>query len=142
MYGGDPRGGLESILEDFCESHVDSFASEGKSEDDGQGFTHNMRALHDAYLAEFEKSCEWAIEVEGGDPKAFFTACQVTRKRFVRRGDSSRSLRAFSCFPFWSQTRDSAPSMGAPSGTKKLPPSCSGFLMLFSQRWTSRCFKR
>ena len=78
MYGGDKDGGMESIFEDFCDSHVDSFVAESKDDDDdGTGFSHNAAALHEAYLAEFEKSCEWAIEVEGGSLKAFFTACQV-----------------------------------------------------------------
>jgi len=77
MYGGDKHGGLESIFEDFCDSHVDSFVEEGKDDDDGSGFSHSMHYLHEAYLTEFEKACEWAIEVEGGTLKTFFETCQV-----------------------------------------------------------------
>ena len=48
-----------------------------KEDEDGTGFSHTLTSLHESYLERFEATCEWAIEVEGGDPKEFFAACQV-----------------------------------------------------------------
>mmetsp|Transcript_67185 Transcript_67185/g.135396 ORF Transcript_67185/g.135396 Transcript_67185/m.135396 type:complete len:158 (+) Transcript_67185:235-708(+) len=86
MYGGDKNGGLESVFEDFCDSHADEFVTEMKEDGDGKGFSHSLRSLHEGYLAEFEKSCEWAIEVEGGDPKIFYAQCE---RALIRREDSA-----------------------------------------------------
>jgi len=47
-----------------------------KEDEDGTGFSHTLTSLHESYLERFEATCEWAIEVEGGDPKEFFAACQ------------------------------------------------------------------
>jgi len=56
-----------------------------KEDGDGKGFSHSLRSLHEGYLAEFEKSCEWAIEVEGGDPKIFYAQCEVKSLLFHLR---------------------------------------------------------
>jgi len=56
----------------------------GQKEDDaGTGYSHSLKSLHEGYLAEFEKSCEWAIEVEGGDPKMFFAQCEVRQSEIL-----------------------------------------------------------
>ena len=82
LYGGDAEGGLETIFEDWVDSHCEDVEDEEKEDSsDGTGHSHSLRALWQGYCEEFEKSCNWAIEVEGGDPKAFFAACEAATRR-------------------------------------------------------------
>ena len=81
IYGGDANGGLETILEDWVSSHLEDLSDISEADiSDGSGHSHAMRSLWQGYCEEFEKSCDWAIEVEGGDPKIFFAACEEVCK--------------------------------------------------------------
>mmetsp|Transcript_76239 Transcript_76239/g.217841 ORF Transcript_76239/g.217841 Transcript_76239/m.217841 type:complete len:126 (+) Transcript_76239:258-635(+) len=76
MYGGDADGGLEVIFEDWLDANKAEFMAGVSSDDDGSGHSHALTATHRAYCEHFEKMAEWAIEVEGGDPKVFFAGCE------------------------------------------------------------------
>ena len=79
LYGGDAEGGLEVIFEDFVEANADTFLNAGADAEDGSGYSHELTALHTSYLEQFERACEWAIEVEGSADeeglKQFYGAC-------------------------------------------------------------------
>ena len=76
FYGGNPDGGLEVIFQDFVDEHAASFLEEDVDPSDGTGHSHALVNIHKAYLEKFESSAEWIIDVEGGDAKIFFAACE------------------------------------------------------------------
>ena len=99
--GGGERGkgGLDEVFEDFVASNCGYFEGCDPSGDAG-ATEHSFRfsRLHEDYLRTFEQTCEWVVEVNGGNNRSFITECQAALDGDLPRGLSTANADKYSWF--------------------------------------------
>lgn len=67
----DADGGIELVYSDFVEENADEFEGAAEALADGRGHDHSLKALHDEFLALFERDAERVLASSGFEMDEF-----------------------------------------------------------------------